>query len=158
MRWRPTDPVQEVGAVIVTGPAAVARLADAMMRKSSLIQSLPVVHGPAWAVVFAAPLSSPARDGEDRVLPRLEGATPLYEAAPGCWLPVGAALDAPDHALPALWRMILDHYAVTPPIVLVPRAGSVDGSEIVGDLYPIRDPVAFAQSALNRRRPVEAAR
>jgi hypothetical protein len=114
MRWRPTDPVQEVGAVIVTGPAAVARLADAMTRKASLIQSLPVVHGPAWAVVFAAPLSAPARDGEDRVLPRLEGATPLYEAEPGCWLPVGVALDAPDHALPALWRMILDHYAVTP--------------------------------------------
>lgn len=140
MRWRRTDPVQEIGALIVTGPGAAERLAAAMASKSVLFQSLAVEHGRDWAAVFAGPVAGES----DPVLPRLQGATPLYRTQ-GWWLPVGVALDAPDHVHAALFAELAAHHRIGLPAILIPRFNGEDES---ADVYPVADPVPFAQSGL----------
>lgn len=127
MRWRRVDPVQHIGALMMTGPAAPDRLAAALARKAALFRTLPDEQGDDWAVLFAT--------GEG-LLPRIEGAVPLHEAAPGCWLPVGIVVDAPDHVLPSLWKMLADSHDVRPPFVVLPDLNDPGA----GEVYLIRDP------------------
>jgi hypothetical protein len=140
MRWRRTDKVQEIGALIVTGPGAPARLAAAMARKSVLFQALAVAHGRDWAAVFAGTV---AGEG-DPILPRLSGATALYRAG-HWWFPVGTRLDAPDHAQDALLAALAAHHGIALPAILIPRPDGEDGA---ADIYPAGDPAPFAISGL----------
>jgi hypothetical protein len=142
MRWRRADKVQEIGALIVTGSGAAERLAAAMAGKSHLLQALKVEHGAGWAMVLAAPL-----EGEsERMLPRIAGAIPLYEAAKGWWFPVGVALDVPDHLHAALLAAFAAEHRIQLPAVVVPRfVGDTAGG---ADVFLVRDPVAFRDSAL----------
>jgi hypothetical protein len=136
MRWRRTDPVQTVGALILVGPGAVERLAEALAGKAAAFSSLAVARGEAWAAVFAGP--PPEDPGGEPILPRITGAEPLYEAEPGWWLPVGLALNAPDHLGPVLWRALGEHYGLAPPAIVAPRLepGAEDADS--ADLYLIR--------------------
>ncbi|NEX92581.1 hypothetical protein [Caulobacter sp. 17J65-9] len=122
MRWRRTDPVQEVGAMIAVGAEAAGRLVETLAARPRLAAVLPVAKSADWAVVFAASLPGE----QDRLLPRMGDATPLYEAAPGWWLPVGAVLDAPDHARADLWAGLGEREGLRAPTVCLPRFGSAD--------------------------------
>lgn len=144
MQWRRVDPVQPLAALIAIGDAAVDAMAAAMSRKSPLLQSLAVEHGDGWAAIFASAVPGEA----DPVLPRLGDVTPLYEAAPRVWLPVGVAMAVPDHARGALMQTMFDHYEAAPPAIVVPRFAGPATRSGEADLYLIRDPVAFRRSAL----------
>jgi hypothetical protein len=136
MCWRRTDPVQDVGAMILIGPAAFERLASALSGKSALFRGLLVEHNADWAVVFAAPLEGV--DGGS-ILPRIEGATPLYLAAQQCWLPVGVALDAPDRIAPGLWVRLREQASRETPLVFVPRFRDGPAAD-AADVYLVRRP------------------
>jgi len=152
MHWRRTDPVQSVGGLLVTGPGAADRLADAMIRKSALLQALPVEHGEDWAAVFAGPVGQDA----DVVLPRIDGSTPIYASGEGWWLPVGVEVDAPEPARAALWRAMGDHWGVRPPAIVVPKLteGVIRSRE--ADLFLVREPIPFAKTVLARRSLADA--
>lgn len=152
MHWRRTDPVQAVGAMMAIGPEAVDRLVRGMAGKSPLLRGLPVEHGAGWAVVFAAMIEGEA------VLPRLEGAIALHEAASGWWLPVGCALDAPEHALASLWRSLRDADGVEPPAVIVPRFLPEAVRSDAADVYLLRGRTPFPESTLALRTEAAAAR
>lgn len=145
MQWRRVNPVQTVGALIATRDEAVDALAATMSRKSGLFQSLMVEHGDGWAAIFGARIPGE----QDILIPHLAGVTSLYELAPGMWFPVGVVMAAPDHARDALMRAIFDHYRVTPPAIVVPRFRLADDQTGEADLYLIRNPVAFHNSALS---------
>lgn len=137
MRWRRTDPVQDVVAMILTGPDAPDRLASALAAKSALFRSLPVEHGADWSAVFAAPLEG---DGGESIVPRIPGATALYLAARDCWLPVGVVLDAPDHAAPDLWRRLREQPSIGAPMIVIPRFDTA-GMTAQADVYIVRRPI-----------------
>lgn len=153
MQWRRVDPVQTVGALIATRDEAVDALAAAMSHKSGLFQSLMVEHGDGWAAIFGARIPGE----QDMLIPHLAGATSLYEAAPGTWLPVGVSIAAPDHAQDALMRAMFDHYRTAPPAIVVPRFGPADDQAREADLYLIRNPVAFRDSALSAAARLDGA-
>lgn len=141
MRWRRTDAVQEIGALIVTGPGAPERLAAALARKSALFHALMVAHGRDWAAVFASPVAGET----DSVLPYLPGATALYRAGGGWWFPAGVRLDAPDHVRDALLSALAAHHRIDLPAVVLPRLEQGDGS---ADVYPVGDAAPFLESGL----------
>lgn len=145
MRWRRTDPVQEVGAAILIAPDAADAVTRALAGRPALRGALPVQFGDGWAAVFAAPLA----DGPpgDRLLPRLPAATPLHEAAPGWWLPVGVRLDGPDHAAPALWQGLAAAGGAQPPAIVIPRFQAGETASAEADLYLVPDPAPLAAPA-----------
>jgi len=148
MQWRRTDPVQTVDALIAIGASAVDAMAAALAGKTGVFRTLKVERGEDWAVLFAASVP----DADEAVLPHLAGVTPLYRAARDFWLPVGVAMAVPDHARDMLLRAMLDHYCVAPPAIAVPRFAEGQANSGEADLYLIRDPVPFDQSALAQRR------
>ncbi|MBB4098080.1 hypothetical protein [Sphingomonas kyeonggiensis] len=148
MQWRRTDPVQTVDALIAIGASAVDAMAAGLAGKTGVFRTLKVELGDDWAVLFAASVP----DVDEAVLPHLAGVTPLYRAARDFWLPVGVAMAVPDHARDLLLRAMLDHYCVALPAIAVPRFAEGQPNTGEADLYLIRDPVPFSQSALSQRR------
>ncbi len=138
MFWRRTDPLQEVGALIVRGGDAAARLARAMAARP-VLGGLTVCVGEEWAAVFGAALDG----GDGAVLPRVEGAIALYEAIPRWWLPVGVAIDLPDFARDAVMAALAAEHGIRSPVVVIPRDGSDEA-----DAYAIQGAVPFARSVL----------
>lgn len=130
MHWRRADPVQEVDALILTGADAPRRLAEALAGKPAAFQALKMVRGAEWAAIFAGEL-----DGVP-VLPRVAGAIALYRVAPGWWLPVGVAVEAPAHAQGALFAALGDWFGVVAPAILVPRFADGDVTD-AADAYPV---------------------
>jgi hypothetical protein len=147
MRWRRAEPVQAVGAMIAIDKVAMGRLTEALCGKSPLFHMLPVEHGKDWAVVFAASTGG----APEPILPRLAGAVPLHEAAKGWWLPIGVELEAPTHVHAALWSALEDRSGVRPPAVVVPRLKDGDASTPDADVFLIRDPAPFSDTALAAR-------
>lgn len=143
MKWRRTDPVQNVGASIVRGADAHGRLAAALSRRPAAFGALMVAQGDAWAAVFGAP---PAGESEV-VLPRVPGATHLYEVERGWWFPVGLVLDVPDRHAAALLQALATPHGIRPPAILLPHSGTDAGRGAV-DLFPTDEAVRFAQSPL----------
>jgi hypothetical protein len=144
MRWYRTDPVQEVGALLVTGAQADVRLAAALARRVTTLGALRVAHGLDWSVVFGAPLAGEA----DLVLPWLPDAIGLYTAATDWWFPVGSRLDVPErHRLAAL-QALADANGIAPPAIVLPRLVGEVATEV--DLYPIGQSVRFRESILAR--------
>ena len=134
MRWRRVDPVQPVAALFVSGEVAVAQAEAALATKSALFQTMKQVRGADWLVWFATRL--PSDDGEaEAILPSVPGMQPLYEDAPGWWLPVGMALDVPDTLSAELRTALCVARHVKPPFLLIPRfVGRADHAE-TADLY-----------------------
>ncbi|HEX8669744.1 MAG TPA: hypothetical protein VF727_15370 [Allosphingosinicella sp.] len=152
MHWRRLDPVQPVGALIAVGHDAPARIEAAMAGKSRLLHACPSARGEEWIVLFAVPAPSQSAEAE-ALLPRLEGATPLYPLFAGLWLPVGTAPAVPDHVTEPLMDALLSRHAVSRPAVLVPRfEGAVEQTRqaalyAVGQPRPIGDWLAAAALA-----------
>lgn len=144
MLWKRTDPVQTVDALIAIGASVVDAMAVAMAGKPGRFRTLRVEVGDDWAALFAAPIP----DAEEAVLPHLAGTRPLYLAARDFWLPVGVAMAVPDHARDPLLRAMFDHYCVAPPAIAVPRFADGQANTREADLYLIREPIPFGQSAL----------
>lgn len=151
MRWRRTDPVQTVGALIATGERAVARVAAAMAAKPAAFRALPVEHGEDWIVLFAGAVRLDDAAEPDPLLPRLAGTIALYAAGEGWWLPVGVALAAPDAMHAPLMRAMAEKSGVAAPAVIVPRLSAGVTASDEADVYPIRHPVPFDRSALRAR-------
>lgn len=142
MRWYRTDPVQEVGALLLTGAQADARLAAALARRAGTLDALRVAHGLDWAVVFGAPLAGEA----DLLLPWLADAIGLYMAAKDWWFPVGSWLDVPEQHRLAVLQALADVNGIAPPAIVLPRFVGEVSTEV--DLYPIGHSVQFRESIL----------
>ena len=141
MHWRRTAPVQEVGALIAFGPGVIDRILGSLARKSALFQDLRIDHGEGWIAIFAAPLAHESGT-PDRILPSMEG-IPLYEDAPGWWLPVGVELGVPDHARAALRQALADHHGIRSPLIVVPRIAGESDMTDQADIYDILNPVSL---------------
>ena len=132
MHWRQDDPVQGVDALLLTGVGAAERLRAALDRRAEFVRNLPVASGAGWAAIFAR-----AMPGEnDTMLPRLDGARPLYSAGEGWWFPVGTELAVPPHAQATLLRHFAKISGFSPPVIVVPRFGNRPTSGDV-DVYPV---------------------
>lgn len=128
MFWRRTDAVQDVGALILVGADATDRLARALAAKPAPFRALPFAHGRDWAALFAAD------DGEGTtILPHIGGAIPLHAVARDIWLPIGVAVDAPDHAVAELLAALCARHRVGPPVVILPSRDAAGE----GDLFAI---------------------
>jgi hypothetical protein len=142
MHWRRIAPVQEVGAQIICGSGAVARVTERLAGKSRLFDDLRVDHGEDWIAIFAASLIA-ERHPPELFLPNLGGVA-LYEEAPGWWLPVGVEFAAPAIARGAMRDALLTAYSVRAPVILVPRfddaATITDHADLyaIGELKPYR--------------------
>jgi hypothetical protein len=145
MHWRRTAPVQEVGALIAFGPGVIDRTLGSLARKSALFRDLRIDHGEDWIAIFAAPLadeSGTPAGTPDRILPSVEG-IPLYEDAPGWWLPVGVELGVPGHARAALRQALADHHGMTNSLIVVPRITEASDMTDQADIYAILNPVSL---------------
>lgn len=141
MRWRRTDPVQAISALLLTGPDAAHRLGTAMAAKSTLFHRLRVAHGDDWAAVLGAPLFGEA----EIVLPRIDGATALYEAPRSWWMPVGLVLDLPERLHDLLLMGLAKARGFAPPAILVP-SGEGEGDAV--HVYPVGGALCFSDSEL----------
>lgn len=135
MHWRRVPPVQDVGAQIVTGPDAVMQVRARLAAKSILFSELQVDHGDDWVALFAVPLVDEA-GGTDAILPDI-GATPLYEEAPGWWLPVGMEIGAPEPARASLRDALMVAHHVQVPLIVVPLFDGEASLSRRADLYAI---------------------
>jgi hypothetical protein len=136
MRWRRVDPVQPVAALFVSGETEVAQAEAALGTKSALFQTMKQVRGSDWLVWFATRL--PSDDGvAEAILPSVPGMQPLYEDAPGWWLPVGMALDVPDTLSAELRAALCIARNVRPPFLLVPRFENGADHASEADLYEL---------------------
>jgi hypothetical protein len=145
MHWRRTAPVQEVGALIAFGPGVIDRTLGSLARKSALFRDLRIDHGEDWIAIFAAPLadeSGTPAGTPDRILPSV-GGIPLYEDAPGWWLPVGVELGVPGHARAALRQALADHHGMTNSLIVVPRITEASDMTDQADIYAILNPVSL---------------
>ena len=134
MRWRATDSVEPVGALLLRGDDGGTGLAATLLARSRLWGDLPLAHGDGWAVLRAV-------GGPEPLLPRVPGAVPLYQAVPGWWWPVGWRLDVPATWLPAACAATGVQVPVAPPVVLVPRGPDA------ADAFPIGTARALADLA-----------
>jgi hypothetical protein len=118
-----------------------------MAAKSPLLRSRPAQRGQNWIAIFARLGSD---DGEEPMLPRLDDAVALYQEAPGWWLPVGLAMDVPDHARGEMRRAIGEHFGFAPPAIVAPRL--LDGEVRTGgaDVYLIGSLTSFDRLAPRR--------
>lgn len=139
MQWRRTAPVQEVGALIASGPGVIDRTLGRLARKSALFRDLRIDHGEGWIAIFAAPLEDES-GASDRILPSLEG-TALYEDAPGWWLPVGIELGVPGHARAALRQALAAHHDLRSRVIVVPRIEEASDTTDQADIYAILNPM-----------------
>jgi hypothetical protein len=135
MAWRRTDPVQEIGALILVAEDAARRLAETLRQKPALLAGLKAEHGLGWAALFAAPVGT---EGEV-VLPRIAGAIPLHERADGWWFPVGTRLDVPAHVEQPMIAAMAAAHGVRTPAVAIPRFEGGNRAS-AADIYPIVDP------------------
>jgi hypothetical protein len=145
MHWRRTAAVQPVGALIALGADAPVRILAAMAAKSTLFAVCPFAQGADWIVVLAA--TDAGSDSAEGLLPRLDGTTPLYESTPGLWLPVGTALDVPDHAAEAVTDALLQRHGVTRPAVVIPRFRGSEEAARQADLYVLENMLPIAAFA-----------
>lgn len=136
MRWRRTDAVQEVDALLLTGADAAERLHATLGRRPALYGALTFVAGADWAALFAAPMV----EEREAVLPRVAGTTALYRAAPGWWFPVGTALAVPDHAREDLLAALAAREGIgSARVIAIPSFAGETSAEV--DLYHARDAV-----------------
>jgi hypothetical protein len=125
-----------VAALFVSGAAEVAQAKAALAAKSALFQTMKQVRGPDWLVWFATRV--PSDDGEaEAILPSVPGMQPLYEEAPGWWLPVGIALDVPDTLFAELRAALCIARNVRPPFLLIPRFENGADHASEADLYEL---------------------
>lgn len=133
MHWRRVDRVQAVGALLLTGTDAPARLTEALAGKPAFLRDLPRAMGEGWAALFARALP-----GEEQpALLRLPGALALYEARPGWWFAVGSELAVPPGVQDELLRAFGQSVGLAPPLIVVPRFDDAELSRDV-DVYPVQ--------------------
>ena len=121
MHWRRVDPLQPVSALLAIGGDAVAEAKARLAVKSALFQSMRRVEGDGWMVLFAAQVGDDTAGETVAVLPSIPAMIPLYEDAPGWWLPVGTALAAPEPLRAELREALSQARGFRPPVVVVPR-------------------------------------
>jgi len=125
------------GALFVKAPEIdPAHYIGLLQNKSIFFAELPVAQGLDWLVVFGAGSKDDAL-----LLPHIPGATPIYQALPDCWFPVGTALDMPETVQVSYVSASLEQHNLTRlEVVIIPEFGDENTAHNI-DVYAIRDQV-----------------
>ena len=148
MHWRRVDPVQQVGALLLTGADACdAALVDLARRKGHF-SHLDVVTGSGWLALVPSAAITVGTPPRDLVLPFWTGATSLYYRLQDVWLAVGWECGVPPHVEPTLLRSMLARDSIASAVIVVPSAGTAQTTRCA-DLYVLEGRRSVADLKMN---------
>lgn len=127
MLWQKTDPVQAVDALLVK-TASPEDVITSIRERSKHFDEMKMAVGDKWVALFS-------EGSEQAVLPRIEGAIPLYEYDNNIWLSVGWLAGVPAHVEPVLMKNLRVEHNLAGPTIIIPHSEMDGDTTQLADIY-----------------------